>query len=77
MDDLKRSNRELEQFEYISSHDQPLRMVSSFTQLLERRYKNKLDSDADEYIEFIVEGAQRMKYLIDDLLTFSEGFYSC
>ena len=71
--DLKRSNMELEQFAYVSSHDlqEPIRMVTSFTQLLERRYKGQLDSDADDYIEFIVEGAHRMKYLIDDLLRFS------
>jgi light-regulated signal transduction histidine kinase (bacteriophytochrome) len=71
--ELKRSNKELEQFAYISSHDlqEPLRMVTSFTQLLEKRYKDQLNNEADEYIEFIVEGAHRMKYLIDDLLAFS------
>lgn len=70
---LTSSNRELEQFAYIASHDlqEPLRMISSFNQLLEKRYKDKLDADAEEYIDFIVGGVQRMKDLIDDLLLFS------
>jgi PAS domain S-box-containing protein len=70
---LKTSNKELEQFAYVASHDlqEPLRMVASFSQLLESRYKDQIDEDADDYIEFIVEGANRMKKLIDDLLAFS------
>ena len=72
-EDLKRSNEELEQFAYIASHDlqEPLRAVASFTQMLAKRYRGQLDSKADTYIEFIIDGATRMQQMIQDLLSYS------
>jgi signal transduction histidine kinase len=76
--DLERSNTDLERFAFVASHDlqEPLRMVTSFSQLLARRYKGQLDERADEYLEYIQNGTRRMAALIEDLLSYSQIVHS-
>jgi light-regulated signal transduction histidine kinase (bacteriophytochrome) len=73
MEDLRRSNEDLQQFAYVASHDlqEPLRAIVSFSQLLEDKYRDKIDKDGKEFIHFITNGAKKMNILIKDLLTYS------
>ncbi len=70
---LKRSNAELEQFAYVASHDlkEPLRMITTFLELLEKKYKDQLDSDANTYIKYAVDGSKHLNAMINDLLDFA------